>query len=532
MPIIQFTNAARVYETESFPIPWDQNRRSIFEFVQSADSEADLPDEDEDQDEVSFAAGAFDGIGAYHMGREDKSNEARKIAKRLRSTINRPDKTNLRKFYKSLLSDSALSLADSLIDEVSSGKSVDIDRLKVLWRWVLMNAPDRAPVKLAIAMLGMFQTTELDQVFLDIGKHEEFTLYAAVALVNCRGGNQQEADAILMNLAKSVDGWGRIHTVERLFGTKNPDIKDWLLREGYKNSIMYEYLAHGCAVAGDLKSALQMPHIDDELMDSASDILSALWVGGPAADIGDYPDAPIVVELFLDAQRNRPIKLRPLLTAAELRKFLTDEEDERHNSWSKSHREKCSNLADQILRGDEVSNLVTQSLNDEDESTFWQARKLAQLIEIDWWPVVYQRQQNSTPDQEYWGMLMDTDDLERIDKVLELAENVLPLDKIGTGPSLHSGFGEDYMLYSGLDFIVQYLGEYVGKGWKLIEVALRSPVIRHRCLATRALSDWGEQHWPGAAREKLERAASLEPDEETKLDMENVLAGRPIDDSI
>lgn len=33
-----------------------------------------------------------------------------------------------------------------------------------------------------------------------------------------------------------MNGWGRIHVVERLAQTENAEIKHWLLREGYRNS--------------------------------------------------------------------------------------------------------------------------------------------------------------------------------------------------------------------------------------------------------------------------------------------------------
>jgi hypothetical protein len=40
-----------------------------------------------------------------------------------------------------------------------------------------------------------------------------------------------------------VAGWGRIQTVRRLAGTQDPQIKAWLLRHGFRNQIMDEYLA-------------------------------------------------------------------------------------------------------------------------------------------------------------------------------------------------------------------------------------------------------------------------------------------------
>src|SRR5207248_2725531 len=116
------------------------------------------------------------------------------------------------------------------------------------------------------------------EIFRTLGRHEEFTLFCAVGLANaCDDGETQ-----LWELAKHVDGWGRIHLVERLSKTENPEIKDWLLREGYKNSVMYEYLAYPCAVGGGLLAALEADEVDDDLLLSAAEIIQALITGGPA----------------------------------------------------------------------------------------------------------------------------------------------------------------------------------------------------------------------------------------------------------
>jgi hypothetical protein len=86
----------------------------------------------------------------------------------------------------------------------------------------------------------------------------------------------------LWTLAKNVDGWGRIHVVERLAQTENPHIKDWLLREGFRNSVMYEYLAYTCATAGGLVAALSQGTVDRELLTSTGELLDALIAEGPA----------------------------------------------------------------------------------------------------------------------------------------------------------------------------------------------------------------------------------------------------------
>src|SRR5262249_9194913 len=140
-------------------------------------------------------------------------------------------------------------------------------------------------------------------------------LFCAVALANA----SENAEAELWELAKHVEGWGRIHLVERLANTTDPDIKEWLLRGGDKNSIMYEYLAHPCAVGGGLLTALQRDTVDDQLLAAAAEIIQALLIGGPAPGMDDYEEGAAVVELYLDQMAKRATSLKQLLVVRSIR---------------------------------------------------------------------------------------------------------------------------------------------------------------------------------------------------------------------
>jgi hypothetical protein len=86
---------------------------------------------------------------------------------------------------------------------------------------------------------------------------------------------------------------------------------------------------------------------------------------------------------------------------------------------------------------------------------------------------------------------------ERLDHIVSLAIEELPLDEIAAGPANESGIiGPQYEPHRCLDFILQNLGPYPGKGIELIRVALRSSTTRNRNMALRALSEWGKEQWP------------------------------------
>jgi len=79
------------------------------------------------------------------------------------------------------------------------------------------------------------------------------TLFPAVPIQNLSPTYERD----LWELAKTVEGWGRIHLVERLAHAEDHEIRAWLLREGFRNAVMGEYVACICARAGRLHEALR-----------------------------------------------------------------------------------------------------------------------------------------------------------------------------------------------------------------------------------------------------------------------------------
>ena len=116
---------------------------------------------------------------------------------------------------------------------------LDPQRVHSIAHWLATGAADREPVKFAIGLLGVCHGGDDRDLLLTLGRHEEFTLYASVALQN----SGDDAELSLWAQACLVTGWGRIQIIERLAGTKDAQIKAWMLREGYQNDILYEYTA-------------------------------------------------------------------------------------------------------------------------------------------------------------------------------------------------------------------------------------------------------------------------------------------------
>lgn len=284
----------RAWSLASVQPPWDPRRTSIRDHIAAhlgadgrvTEAGQTLPDEPDDN-RLRWIPGGLDGAFGHHGNPGGARDQARLIHRALGVVLDNASDRKLETFYDQLLAGSALECVDPLIERVLDTGDLDPERLEALALWLATLAPDREPVKIAIALLGLVPGSDHIELLMTLGRHEELTLYAAVALGNAAG---EDAERHLFELARAVDGWGRIQIVERLAETDDPEIKAWMLRDGYRNDVMFEYLAYTCAVAGELCGALEADSIDPALLDGAGDIIAALIAGGPAAT--PSPPAP------------------------------------------------------------------------------------------------------------------------------------------------------------------------------------------------------------------------------------------------
>ena len=524
---------------ETLPIPWDVARASIHDHIlrhvepgkdRLGEGGDTLPDEGilHAGQQIRYAPGAWDGIFGHHVSGAGQELKVGQAFDMLGRALNDPTAANLQALYKLLCEESLLGLLDPLIEKIVETKdsgSIPPDRLFELANFFALQAPDRGPVKFAIAMLGLFKASGAGEAVMTLGRHEEFTLFSAVAIER----QADDPELQLWELAKGVNGWGRIHCVERLDGTKHPAIKAWLLRDGFRNSVMYEYLAHIAAGAGGLVEELRAENPDDALLAGAGRMLANMANGPPGPGMKGYAAAAEATELYLKHMDARAQTLADLLSITTLRNYASRSdgwEALAEHGWSAERRETFVAMVDRIIARPEWRTRIATGLEDGDSQGFWRARAAADQLGIDTWDASFQRQERGL--DENWYHLMQTNDPGRIDRVLALAESVLPLDQIATGPGSELGLGPAFRHHSALDSIVRGLGRFPGKGWTFVRAALQSPVIRNRNMAVKALAEWRRASWPAEAHDRAAEAAKREPDAEVKVRLERLLRGEPI----
>jgi hypothetical protein len=516
--------------------PWGE-RPSIYEHIQAhvvperpgmTEGGETLPDEGEEG--IRWAAGAFDGAFGHHGGGASEADTAQEILAALRAALAKASRPNVERLYGLLAENSALEYVDPLLEKIAADRELDPERLRTVARWIATRAADRNAVKAAVAVLGLFPGEEDRELLLTLGRHEELTLYAAVALANAL----PSPDETLWELGCNVAGWGRIQVVERLAKTRDPRIRRWLLVEGYRNSVMIEYTAAICARAGGLRAELGKEDPGEDVITAAGDLLVALIEGeeGPSEGIGSYEDGGLVVERFLEHLRSRARDLDHFVAVDHIQSFLLDEEVDWETlerfGWTPERRNLLLRDCEEIRARPGWKDLVRQGLASEDRDHFFTAARVAEVLGLDPWEEYFRRL--VAGDAVCWYHVMRTEDPERIDRVIALAQERIPLEEIATGPADELGLGPGYAEHGNLDWILQDLRRFPGRGWPLLRAGLRSPVVRNRNMALQALSVWGRDRWEPETEMLLRRALRHEPDEGVRERIEMVLAGRPLED--
>jgi hypothetical protein len=471
-----------------------------------------LPDESAlEGHHLRWAAGALDGVFGHHLNRSTDNDRVAELATALVALLGRASAEGLSELYRLATRDALLGIVDRLTDRLREANDIRPERVHELGNVLAREAPHREAVKLGLALIGSIEADDTELI-LAIGVHDEFTLFAAVALVN---QNREQAERALFGLAKRVDGWGRIQVVERMAETREPDIQGWLLREGFRNSVMDAYLAYTCAMAGELHVALAKPEIDEALLRGASGILSALAAGGPAQDLADYAHAEVAVAAFVDRLQGRDLDLE-LVTTLDLlhpRAELSDALRARIGERCDSPR---------------VKELIAEGLDSDDAWQFNRANAAAAKRGIDTFDE-HERRVRAGRSTSF-GALFQAATPDTVDRALDAVAPHVPLTSIASGPALEAGVGPEFAEHKRLESIVQHLPRFPGKGVAFIGAALQSPVVRCRNMAVRTLAAWTKAQWPTSLAVALDRAIAQEPNEELRQTMLRVRAGGDFDE--
>ncbi len=509
--------------------PWS-GKEPIYEFIRDhidvsgklASEWDDLPDSKEyfQDQKIRWVGGAMDSL----MG--GNSKVANQIARRLywllRKQVSKPTDGNRRATYLYAMGHEVIDYIDPLLDMIRREYSFNGRAFKREAIWLAAKSAHRNPVKLGIALLGIFQCEDQLDLLYTLGKHDEFTLYSVVAIEN----GVENHTSCLFELAKHIDGWGKINLIRRL-EPDSEEIKGWLLRNGCQNRIMNEYLAYTCAVKGNLAEALVQEEIDPDLYKGAAVIIEALINGGPAEDMDDYNQSRQVIVDFLRHSKRVASDLDDFLVIASIKDYLEQQTEKwakrREAGWSEPIRTATLAECIEILERELWPGLVWNDISSQDGFRHYRAIQAGRILNLDIWPTLFEQLKEEPLNDGLYYNVMQTDNPKRIAQVVEFAENNLPLKDIACGPKDETPLGRKFQAHHCLDFIIQDLDHYEGMGKRLILAALWSSSIHNRYMVLKILKAWKPEHWPDEAKDILIRLQSMEPDKETKKEVIKLL---------
>ena len=479
-----------------------------------------LPDEDPAREQLMVGS-VLDGVRTHHFGSAPDPDAAARIADLVADLVTGPpSQSACAGLHAALAGQPTLQVADGLGGQVRR-RGLPADRVRAVGRWLAEYGTRRDAVAGGIVLLGVAGDRRDRDLLLLLGALEDLTLYAVVALAR----TQPDPDRAVLAMARRVAAWGRIQAVERLKGTSDPQIRGWLLREGFRNEVMNEYLAHLAATTGDLYTAMLDPEPDEALLDGAGGIIDALCaVGGPAKDIRDYPDGPAVIGRYLTLVRDRAPSLARAAIVLGLGDFLESGEAAGLD-WGSGSRDELRDACRVLARRPSWRAVVEGALADPDLAAFRRALWPAAQLGIPTRHRVRARLRTDPFDGYLWQSLLEDCPDAEIDDLITLAQELLPVSELAAGPASSHGIGSGYYPPDHvLDQIVTWLGAYPGRGWILIRTALRNPVIRCRNMAIRTLARWPAHAVPAGAAAAVRDALQAEPEPNTCDAMEHLLA--------
>lgn len=517
-----------------FVPPWETGRPSLYEYIQSHKNGGELPVEgmalpDDERyaqtatHNVVWGPGGLDGMISHHTLATPNRETLDAFDRAIRRLLANPNAASIADLYALAVGEgNLLTIIDDLKQRIYDAPPGNLDLLHDFAYWLATSSPDRNLVKIGIALLGVF-TTPHDEELLTLGLHDEFTLYALIAL---QGGNTPEqAESLAWDLAQRVHGWGRVFAVEHLAQSVNRDIKRWLVREGYRNSVMIEYVAYPCAAGGELAAQLRVLTDDgmavpepDKLLIGAVEILTAFFNGSPSGGMVGYEEGAEAVELLLSLMETAGWgDPRFLLFAAGLRDFVADAEQNwdalEADGWTEEKKRDMAERASAFMARPEWPGTLSPLLEKTSAPGFALAATAAERLGIDTWPYRFRRQRDLAADAESdeWSRLLETTDPERLNEVLRLAEQKVDLAAVELGVDTEPEVGP--FRFDALDNILYGLQPFPGKGWNFVRASLRSPIVRRRNLALQALAAWDRFVWPDDAENELRRMQDVETDE-------------------
>ena len=264
--------------------------QSLSEYIaNSRTNEGVLPEgfklpESTKENGIPFADGAMDGITIYHMGHTPLNEKEKKELGKLLDLAGKGAEQEAEKGFLDFCEQHrALTIIDDLQRYIVEHKdSLNPGNMYGFAVHLLMDSQDKECVKVGLSILELFNTyanETLADVIRIVGLSDEFTIFSVFSM-----RNWPEAEAEILELAKRVRGWGRIHCID-FMEAENEETKEWLFFHGVENDVVPAYSAWPVYEKSNVEEYLNKDTLTYEEVHALLALTGALLDEGPVSGI-------------------------------------------------------------------------------------------------------------------------------------------------------------------------------------------------------------------------------------------------------
>ena len=261
----------------------------------------------EASDGMKFVDGAWDGISIYHMGSYEITGED---IEEIGNAVTLATSGDYGKADKAFEEVCNRIKTVNFIDELQGyilehSKELDASTLFRYALHLILESSDPESIKAGLMILELFDHEEdIKKLVRTIGLSDEFTLYAVFLMRAWENGNTE-----IMNLAKGVNGWEKIHAVHYI-EPETEDIKHWLLTEAVSNYVMPSYSGLDCYMKAGVEALLDRQELSDEEIKGILAIVNAIIDEGPVPGISTIDNPAAMLDKVL-AHASKHLPLEP-----------------------------------------------------------------------------------------------------------------------------------------------------------------------------------------------------------------------------
>lgn len=418
-------------------------------------------------EKIHFADGAMDGIAIFHTSNSAQGVE---LLEQAVCAANRDDAGGARELVRRFCETGCMIGAIDEIQQYIIGHQEELaaGKLYQLGRDLMLGGTHREEVKFGMALLELFNTNgneEIKQAVRELACSDEFTIFALFLM---QSWDNPELE--IYQAARKVRGWGRIHAVERLTPV-DEEMERWILSEGWDNTVLPAYSALECFQKARCAQLLDEEMTREQYI-SMSGLMSGLLDEGPVRGISACDNPEQVLISFLRQSGRFDLTAAEYAVAAQILDYARD-----------NKMEPVVLAAERLLKSRGCM-LVLQRDMERGESL-----RLAKQLGLDYAPYAMAAiNEDFQRNYHYIDLLMSEE--EYAVRLIHLFEEKLPLDEMAAGSADEMGLGEAFTDYRILVYMIQHLKNRPGMGVRLIQTALKAPVVNNRNMALTVLEEW------------------------------------------